>query len=206
MRAASRTLIGLLAALGASGCISLLPKSDPAQLYRFDAEPAAADAPAATRQVGVLKPPANFTQAAAGDRILTATGGEAAYIAAARWVAPASVLFDEAVSRAFDGSAGAARLVTRGEVARADLVLRLDVRRFEAVYDQGPEAAPQVVVRVRAVVTRSSDRALVGERIFEQSVRSGGNRVGAIVAAYDAAMTEFARELVGWTNSLATGV
>lgn len=202
MTAPVRTLIVLLAALGLSGCISLLPKSDPAQLYRFDVDPIG-EAPPAQTQVGLLKPPARFPQASAGDRILTVSGGQAAYIAAARWVAPASVLFDEAVARGFDGNPGAARLVTRGEFARADLALRLDVRAFETVYDNGPEAAPQVVVQVRAVLTRQADRSVAGERMFSQAVRAGDNRVGAIVAAYDQAVTAVVRDLVGWTNEVA---
>ena len=99
MNAPIRTLALVLAALSASACVSLLPKSDQAVLYRFDVDPVGGDETGAVRQVGLLKPPARFPQAAAGDRILTVTGGQAAYIAAARWVAPANVLFDEAVAR-----------------------------------------------------------------------------------------------------------
>ncbi|MFC3077514.1 ABC-type transport auxiliary lipoprotein family protein [Phenylobacterium terrae] len=205
MRAPVKTLAAVLAAMSASACVSLLPKSDPAVLYRFDVDPVGGEAQAPANQVGLLKPPARFPQASAGDRILTVTGGQAAYIAAARWVAPASVLFDEAVARGFDGNPGAARLVTRGEVARADMALRLDVRTFETVYDSGPEAAPQVVIRVRAALTRANDRSLVGERMFEQTVRAGDNRVGAIVAAYDQAVTTIVRDLVAWTNQAAAG-
>lgn len=202
MRAPVRTLAVVLAAMSASACVSLLPKSDPAVLYRFDVDPIG-EAPPAARQVGLLKPPARFPQASAGDRILTITGGQAAYVAAARWVAPASVLFDEAVARGFDGNPGAARLVSRGEVARADMALRLDVRTFETVYDGGPESAPQVVVQVRASLTRANDRSLVGERMFQQTVRAGDNRVSAIVAAYDQAVTTIVRDLVTWTNQAA---
>ncbi|HEY9218983.1 MAG TPA: ABC transporter, partial [Phenylobacterium sp.] len=119
-----RPLLAAAAALALSGCISLLPKTDPAQLYRFGAVPQAAGAASSSGQIGILKPRSGFTQAAAGDRILTVTNGQAAYIAAARWVAPASVLFEEAVANAYDSNPGAARLVTRGEVARADLVMR----------------------------------------------------------------------------------
>ena len=205
MRAPIRTLAVVLAAMSASACVSLLPKSDPAVLYRFDVDPVGDGAPAAARQVGLLKPPARFPQAASGDRLLTITGGQAAYIAAARWVAPASILFDEAVARGFDGNPGAARLVTRGEVARAEMALRLDVRTFETVYDNGPEAAPQVVVQVRAALTRTDTRNLIGERMFQQTVRAGDNRVGAIVAAYDQAVTTIVRDLVAWTNEAAAG-
>ena len=43
---------------------------------------------------------------------------------------------------AFDADPGPVRLISRGEPAAADYVLRLDVRNFEVQYDHGPKAAP----------------------------------------------------------------
>lgn len=192
-------------AVSLAGCISLFPKSKPAQLYRFDAPAPAATAQApATVRVGVLKPGANFARPIGGDRMLSLVGAEAAYIADARWVAPAATLFDEAVARAFDANTGPARLVTRGEVANAHYVLRLDVRNFEAVYENGPGAAPVVVMRVRAVMTRTQNREVVGEKVFEASVPTGDNRVTAIVGAFNRAVGQVVTEIVAWTNGLAT--
>lgn len=191
-------------AVSLAGCISLFPKSKPAQLYRLDAPaPAAEQSPASVR-VGVLKPGASFARAIGGDRMLGLTGAEAAYIADARWVAPAAVLFDEAVARAFDANTGQARLVTRGEVANAHYILRLDVRNFEAVYENGRDASPVVVMRMRAVMTRTQTREVVGEKLFEASVPAGANRVTAIVGAFNRATGQVVTELVAWTNGLAT--
>ena len=194
----------LLAACAASlsGCISLLPKTKPAQLYRFEgARGAAAAAPADARPpFGVLKLRADFDRAASGDRILTVSDNRVAYIAEARWVSPAIVLFDEALSRAFDDNAGPARLVSRGEAGRAAYILRLDVRDFEAVYESGPEAAPTIVVGVRASLTRSSDRVLVGEQLLESRVKASDNRVSAITAGFGQAVSEVLAKLVDWTN------
>jgi cholesterol transport system auxiliary component len=201
-----------LAAVGAcalmlSGCISLLPKSKPAQLYRFGQvrAPAAAGstAPSAAPSaapVGVFRASGVFQQESSGDRILTVTGEHAAYIAQTRWVAPASVLFDAAVLNAFDAHAGRARLVSRGENASSDYALRIDVRDFETRYESGAKAAPTVVVRLRAVLTRSQNNAVVGEQLFEARVPAGNNRVEAIVGAYDKALTEVLAKLVAWTD------
>lgn len=192
-----------VAALGLSGCISLFPKSEPAQLYRLDAR-TAPGAPAAGPAFGVLRLSTGFPRASAGDRILTVgPGGEAAYIAGARWVSPAAVMFDELTAQAFQG-AGRARLITRGEVARADLTLKLDVQAFEAVYDNGPKAAPKVVVTVRGVMTDSQTRALLGDRLFTAEVRAADNRVSAIVPAYDRALGQVLGELVAWVNGVDT--
>jgi cholesterol transport system auxiliary component len=198
-------VLGVLACAAAlSGCISLLPKTKPAQLYRFDgaAPAAAAPVPSNTAPFAVLKSFGSFDRAAASDRILTLEGDKAAYIAEARWVAPAAVLFDQALMRAFDENPGPARLLGRGQrAARAEYQLRLDVRDFAAVYTQGPQAAPTVVVRVRADLSKVDDQAVVGDQMFEAKVRAGDNRVSAIAAAYDQAVGEVLNKLVAWVNA-----
>lgn len=190
-----------IAAVGLSGCISLFPKAEPAQLYRFEAD--VTPSPAPTGEVyGVLRVATGFTRPAAGDRILTISGnGEAAYIASARWVAPAAVLFDEAVSEAFHNSSRV-RLVSRGEVTKAQFAAKMDVTRFEVVYDNGPKAAPKVVISVRTLVSRTQDRVLVGDKTFSAEVRAGDNRVGAIVPAFNAALTQVLKGMVDWTNTV----
>lgn len=190
-----------LLALSLSACISLFPKAKPSQLYRFDGTPPSAEQSAGrpSARYGVVKTGGTFVSAASGDRILSVTGSQAAYIAESRWVSPAVTLFDEALARAFDVNAGAARLVTRGEAARADYALRVDVTRFETVYDQGPKAAPMVVVALRLSLTKS-DRTLVASDLIEAQARAGDNRVSAIVEAYDKAVGEALNGLVAWTN------
>lgn len=187
------------AALLLSGCISLLPKSPPAQLYRFGFTGAAAAAAALHRTVGVFRTNTRFAEEAADDRILTVTGGKAAYIAQSRWVAPASILFDEAVANAFDASNGPVRLITRGQQGKADYALRLEVRTFETQYS-APDAAPTVVVRVYAALSRV-DQTTVGERLFEARAPAGDNRVSAITDAYSKAVTDVVEQLVAWTTT-----
>jgi cholesterol transport system auxiliary component len=203
MIAALRALSLIAAALALSACVSLLPDAEPSQLYRLEGaiDPSATIAPPAPT-FGLVLPSTGFVQAASGDRILTVTGDEVAYIAGARWVAPASELFEEAVERAFDANTGPARLVTRGEMRTAESVLRLDVRRFEVVYDRGQDAAPLVVVRLRATMVNRGDRALIDEEVFQAEVRATDNRVSAIVAAFDAGTGQVLTQLVDWSNRM----
>jgi cholesterol transport system auxiliary component len=200
IRAALRLAAVGACALALSGCISLLPKSKPAQLYRFGQPIASAPAPAATAEtVGVLVTNGTFQGEAGGDQILTITGGKAAYIARSRWVAPASVLWSEAVAAAFDADPGKVRLVSRGQQGKSAYALRLDVRNFETLYESGPDSAPTVVVRVRAVMT-NADLSKTAEQVFEATTKASDNRVGAIVSAYDKAVSEILGEIVTWTN------
>jgi cholesterol transport system auxiliary component len=188
-------------AVALSGCISLFPKSKPAQLYRFDyAKTAEAPTPPGSTLVGILKLNSSFTKAATGDRILTVTGGsDVAYIAEARWASPASVLFDEAVDRAFLANPKV-RLINRGEVGKADYVMKLDVTRFEVDY-AAPKATPEVLVSVTAALTRSGDRTLVSEQTFTRKVRAGGDRQAPIVGAFGTATEGVLDDVVGWAAS-----
>ncbi len=191
--------------LGAAGCISLLPKAKPTDLYRFGQTTPAASEAAKGGTVGVLRATSTFQRESSGDRLLTITGGKVAYVAETRWVAPAVTLWDQALLAAFDADGGRARLVSRGEPAAVPYILRLDVRNFEARYESGPKAAPIVVVRVRAALT-GRDKGQLTERIFESRVTAADNRVSAIVPAYDKAVADVLKDIVAWTNDLAAPV
>ena len=201
LRRALQTLSIAAAAVGLSSCISLFPKEDPSQLYRFDGAVAETAPSASAESFGIMRVGGGFVQAASGDRILAVTGDHVAYIADARWISPASVLFNEAVHRAFDGKTGPARLVTRGEVRRAEYALRIDVTRFEAIYDRGQRAAPNVAVGLRLTLVKTDDRTLAGSKLIETQVRADDNRVSAIVRAFDQAVGQALGQTVEWTNA-----
>ena len=165
--------------------------------------PASADSGGAT--YSILGPDPVFTRAAEGDRILTVTGEQTAYIADARWVAPAAVLFDEAEVRAFEAAGGPARLVKRSDVAAPKLALRLDVENFEVDYPRTGPRAPTVTVQVHAVLIRGVDRQIVAERTFTTHVPAGDNRLARIVAAFDTATSKTLTDIVAWTNAQGGG-
>jgi len=199
-----------LAALSLSACVSLLPKSKPAQLYRFEAAHPAPTAPlppkpAGAPTVGVFWSNGTFQREAAADRILTVTGDKVAYIADVRWAAPAEVLFDQAVFETFDAAGGHVRLVPRGAPSATDFVLRVDVRDFEARYDAGAGAPPTVLVRLHATLTRDREHTVVSDQLFEARAPAADNRVGAIVAAYDKAVNDALGQVVAWTNDKTAG-
>ncbi len=189
--------LSLLLSIVLSGCISIFPKVKPVQMYRFgDAipAPAAAIQPSAAT---VLKGATIFPPASSGDQMLTITGQQTAYIGGARWVAPASILFDNALIKAFDAP-GSARLVERGEPLVAPSTLRLDVRAFEARYP-----GPTVVVQVRATLIRNADRTLIADKMFEASVPASDNRQGPIVSAFDRATDKVIADIRDWATATA---
>jgi len=202
-----RSLGGALAAASLAGllcgCISVFPKESPAQLYRFGdfGPPSPAVMTPAAPGFVVETLPTTFDRPAAGDGILTMTGNEAAYIKGSRWVGTAQGLFESAVTRAFEASGGPARAMSRGEPSRPDYLLKLDVVRFEAHYDQGQESPPAIVVEVNATLSRSGDHTLAGEQLFRAKVAADANRAGAITAGFDQATRIVLTDLVAWVNA-----
>jgi cholesterol transport system auxiliary component len=197
---ALRFALTALACLSLGGCISLFPKSKPAQLYRFDNEPlqAAQALPAPGARV-IARGNMRFETAAAADKILTVTGADTAYIAGARWVSPAPVLFEEALIKAYE-AAGGVRLAEGGSSLHASETINIDVQTFETRYDQGPQGPPQVVVQLRAQLVRVSDHGVVAEQLFTSAQRASENRVGPIVEAYDAGVRDVLSKLVAWSS------
>jgi cholesterol transport system auxiliary component len=195
-----RVFLVITAGLGLAACVSLFPSTPAAQLYTFGVAASGAPADAVPRGFNVQRLATNFAREADGAQILTLDGDHAAYIAQARWVAPASQLFDQAVSDAFDGSSGRARLLRAGDAAAAPVSLRMDVEHFEARYMAGPKAAPTVVVSVHAVLFASADRKVLADQVFESQRVAGDNRVSAIVDAFNGAITEVLGRIVDWTE------
>ena len=199
------SIVAALLALGVAGCVTLLPKAPPVQLYRFAwHEPAAvpATAPAtgaASTTIAALI--TSFQPAAANDRLLSVTGSEAADIAGARWVSPAVSLFQTALDQALDGRGGRLSRVSHGEPATADLRLSIEVERFEVEYDQGAGAAPAVRIEAHAALDRPGTPAARRERGFAVVVRASDNRVAAIVHAYDEAVSQTLDQLVVWAGT-----
>jgi len=206
-----KSLLAVLALVAASatlgGCVSLLPKTAPAQLYRFGAESALPSGgapngtsvgPSGAGKIGVVLGHVEFPRASTSDGILTVTGDQTAYIAGARWVAPARQQFQEAVERAFDARAKGVQIVDVGDVGSAGAVLRMDILSFEARYP-APGAKPTIVVALAARLTRSDGRVL-DQREFSASIPAEGDRVSLIVKAFNQAVAKILADIVVWTD------
>jgi cholesterol transport system auxiliary component len=199
-RRTAAAVLGLVLAASLSGCVSLFPKAKPADLYRFTPQVAQAPQSPDGKRIPISLSAVDFTAAASSDRILTMTGDEAAYIEGARWVSTAQAQFEEAIDKAFERGSSTTRIVERRQSASARLVMNVSVETFETRYENGPKAAPKVVVEVRAQLIRFPDRAVVGENLFRSEQAAGDNRVSAIVQAYNAAVTEVLTKLTAWTD------
>ncbi len=194
-----------IAGLSLSGCINVLPKTKPIQLYRFGYAPEAKKtdkdtAPVAVPVNGAAIPvqlgQIDFPQEAAGDRVLTTEGNEVAYASGSRWAAPASELFQDAIKEGFSRSATTVRLDRRGS-STSSYRLDMIVHHFESAYKRGK---PTVSIELDARLIRLSDRVVVGQRYITADVGVRHSDMSQMAEAYDQAATEVVQALVGFTQ------
>ena len=180
VRSGLRLAAGLAAVAALGGC-SLLSTPDPVQNYRFGlplAAPSAVGASPAPLTVSIRR--IEFPEAAGDDRILGVTGLETAYIGGARWVSPASTLFDDTLKAAFANRADRIRVLGRREPGTPPLVLQVTVTTTSG-----------------AAIRPEEGRSV--ERVFTVTQPAGENRVSAIVAAFDAATRDINTQIADWT-------
>lgn len=182
-----------------SGCVSLLPESEPTTLYRLDTAGLASDT-SGSAAIPVLVRRIGAPRGLAGDRIAIQRGDAIAYMAGARWISPAPQLVESAILDALYADAPLLDPARPEDGVNARYELDLELRRFEARYDQGEGAAPLVAARVRARLIDRDTRGLVAARTIEAEERAGENRQGAIVAAFGVVSERAGRELANWTQ------
>jgi cholesterol transport system auxiliary component len=190
-----------------SGCISLLPKTPPVQMFQVGRSPPPASGAVAASGpgVGVLLTTVTLPHAAMSDSILTITGDQAAYVAGARWTTPAVVMVQEDAQSAFNAHSGPVHLVQRGDFAGASALLGLDLADFEARYDNGASLPPTIVVSIRATLSRPAGEAIASQT-FTVKQPAADNRIAPIAAAFDMATSQALSLVVAWTNSQAPSI
>ena len=193
------------AALALSGCVTLLPKTKPAQLYRFGYTPehveqkaqAAATAGAVGKApTGIVFGAVTFPQDSAGDRIVTVEGSEVAYVAEARWTSSASGMFKDAISTGFARSGQTVTLEPRGPTA-ANFRLDISVRKFETNYTRN---RPTVSVALDARLIRLSDRMVVGQKFISADVPVRKSDMSLMADGYNEATTQVVTGLIAFSE------
>jgi len=199
------------------GCISVLPDAGPPpDVYRLGMFSPRIVALAPSRiETGVetgfepgeagngwvvMVPPPMAARALNTDRIaVSMSEGRVSYAAAVRWDEPAPRVVQEAVIARYESDGRVRAAVRPEDGVKGTYELRLDLRRFEAVYADGEGAAPTVEVRLRARLILRENRHLVATSSFSASTRASENRMSAIVDAFQSALDEVTGDVVAWS-------
>jgi len=193
-----RAFLALAVALvGLAACGGILPKPPPPpELYRVTPLASAAPAqPTLSLQLVVAVPGA--PSGLDTERIaLSRTPTSLDYFADAAWADRVPLMLQAVLVESLEAS-GQFRVVARQSPdLRADVVLAIDLRHFEATYrGAGP---PEVRVEFDCRLVHMPDRNAVAVKSFAGTVRASANETDAIVAGFDEAFHAAMRELVPW--------
>jgi cholesterol transport system auxiliary component len=189
----------VVAVMFASGCTLT---SEPAMSYQLAPVVAKHDDAAGASAAGAAVPLVLMVgrPRAAGpldtDRIAIAPGGSRFdYYAGVRWSQTAPQMVQQTLVDALTSDGHFEAVLAAPAFVPAELLLDVELRRFEAVA-AGVESAPVAHVQVQASLVDSRRAVRVASFLSEASATASDNRMGAVVAAFDAATAKVVQEIV----------
>ncbi len=194
-----RTPIVLLLCALLSGCLGP-GRREPVRILDLDVAAPAVMAEASPLQLTIQEPRASQSLDLARIAVRPAAN-ELRYYAGAAWRDRAPRLLHDAILRAFEDAAAFRAVGRSGNGLRGDLVLELELRRFEAIYAGD---TPNATVALQATLIDRDGRALGSQRISAEAAASA-TEVGAVAAAFGRAIGKALHELVQWTQRTAAG-
>ncbi|WP_322979440.1 ABC-type transport auxiliary lipoprotein family protein [Pseudomonas sp. C11] len=187
--------LSLLLAAGLLGACSILPQSEPLDIYLLPAAALPARTQAVDWSLRISTPSSG--ELLDGTRIVVLPEpGRINTYQGARWSERTPQLVRQRLLDAFQDDARVKALSTEDQHLQADLELVSELRSFQSQYRDGrPEALIQLDVRL---VDVRAQRILASRR-FSVSQAAGDTSVAAVVAAFGQAGDQLSRELVDWT-------
>jgi len=188
-------LLTLCAAI--TGCISLLPEAGPGpDIYRLSDVSAGSDSK--HTELVILLPLVQAQRELKNNRLtLVRHDRSIAYAADARWAAPTPQMLRKLIADTLTIRAGI-RVVAPADGVDTAIELRVGLTSFEALYDQGTEAAPLAVVRYQVQIIDRKSRTLLAQETFRATSRANDIRLGQVVNAIDLAAHSAASKLSDW--------
>jgi cholesterol transport system auxiliary component len=196
--------LALSGVIGLSACVSILPDPKPAAtIYRLSVpDNTIRVAPDGKTVLNIEYPLAS--KVLSGTNIVVSPDGRRLSMAAnAHWaeripVQLRSLLIDTlAKTDRFTG-------VIPAGTTYVPYRVNISIRRFEAVFDRGPEAAPEAIVQLDVRLTDAGTRSLVSSFSAQTSVRASQASVSSIVLAQDEAAHAAMAKIVGWLDGAIT--
>ena len=191
------TRLALLAGFTLISACSILPQSEPSDVYRLPAAQAPASASSAATQSWSLR--LNKLQASeALNRSTIAVIPQGDVISSykgSRWSDPAPVLVRNRLLDGFQRDGRVTLLSTDDSNFAADLELGGSLQAFQTEY-HGSQAS--VVVRVDALLVRGYDQRILASRRFEERQPLSDVQVPAVVAGFGQASDRLTAKVVAW--------
>jgi cholesterol transport system auxiliary component len=186
----------LFAGLTLLGACSILPQSEPSDVYRLPAAPAPASANVPTQSWSLRLNKWQASEALNRPSIAVIPQGDViSSYKGSRWSDPAPVLLRNRLLDGFQRDGRVTLLSTDDSNFQADLELGGSLQAFQTEY-QGAQAS--VVVRVDALLVRGYDQRILASRRFEERQPLSAVQVPAVVAGFGQASDRLTAKIVAW--------
>jgi cholesterol transport system auxiliary component len=191
------TRLALLVGFTLISACSILPKSEPSDVYRLPV----AQAPASTRSAAAQTWSLRLNKLQSSEALnrsniaVIPQGDVISSYKASRWSDPAPVLVRNRLLDGFQRDGRVTLLSTDDSNFAADLELGGSLQAFQTEY-QGTQAS--VVVRVDALLVRGYDQRILASRRFEERQPLSDVQVPAVVAGFGRASDRLTAKVVAW--------
>lgn len=192
----SRALLAVAAVLLLPGCLSIGDRAELAVYAPAVRAAASVDGPRLDRTLAVAEP--NASTALDSTRIaVRPEPGRLQVYAGAIWADTAPALVQSALVDALSASGRFRAVVRPTDGVSSDLLLRLDLRHFEALYAPGARR-PTVVVELQATLVEARGARIAASRRFRAEQPAEGEALPDVVPAFEAALGEVSDALLPW--------
>jgi len=192
----SLRLLALAAALSLTSACSILPQSEPVDIYRLPVKQASHSATPVDWSLRLNKPLASETLA--GPRIAVIPQGDVlSSYKGARWSDPVPLLVRNRLLDGFQRDGRVQRLSADDSNLQADYELAGELQAFQSEYRAG--GAVEVVIRYDARLVQGRSQRILASKRFEVRQPLADTQVSAVVAGFGAASDQLAGQVVNWT-------
>jgi len=192
----SLRLLALAAAMSLASACSILPPSEPVDLYRLPVNQPSRVATPLDWSLRLNKPLAS--EVLAGPRITVIPQGDVvSSYKGARWSDAVPVLLRNRLLDGFQRDGQVQRLSADDSNLQADYELAGELQAFQSEYR--PDGAVEVVIRYDARLVQGRSQRILASKRFEIRRPLADKQVAAVVAGFGAASDQLAGQVVAWT-------
>lgn len=178
---------------GCAGSV-LTSGNEPPETYRLEGPALAAGGDTLPLALGVTRPRA--ASSLDTERVAVARpGGGFDYFAGVRWADTAPQMLQQLLVQAFTADGRFAATVASPSRVPTDLLLDVELRRFEAVYSSA-DGPPRVRVELQATLVDSRKGTRLASFLAASEAVAGRNRQQEVVAAFGLASNEALQTIV----------
>lgn len=184
-----------------SAC-SVIPKAKPApSIYRLSVPVDANAVAVGLTKVVNIEYPTTSKSLSGMDIVLSPDGRSLTMASGAHWAEPIPALLQNVLIDQLAGNSNITGIIPKGNT-RVPYRLNMDIRRFEAVFDNGEGFAPMAMVQLNLSLTDTKSRKLVGVYTVKTERRSSAASVSSIVDAQGLATQEAMEEISIWLSGM----